>query len=468
MLCYHAGVEVTRVLAEFVADTKSEAIEEDARIQARRAMLDTLGVTLAGAAEDASEIVAAMVKEQGGAQETAVLGHGFRAPAAEAALVNGTSGHALDFDDVSMSMRGHPSVPLVPAILALGEKLGSSGREVIDAFVLGFEVQCKIGRLISGPHYTLGWHPTSTFGTLGAAAACARLMRLDGAQTQAALGIAASLASGARRNFGSMTKPLHAGWAARNGVVASTLASGGFTADAEALEAPDGWLNAASGGAEFDVSALPNLGDPWEVVSPGIGVKLYPCCYFTHLAIDAALQLREALKGDAGGIESIVVSVSPGTMMVLRKTLPESGLEGKFSMEYCVAAALADGAVTLGSFTDEAVERPDAKRLTALVRIAEDGPPTKVALGGSAVVSITLADGRTVSSPRTEIPRGDPQNPLSREQLAAKFADCAAPVLRTEAIEEAIELIASLDEISDVRELTAAVSNYSRLTSEAT
>jgi 2-methylcitrate dehydratase PrpD len=155
-------------------------------------------------------------------------------------------------------------------------------------------------------------------------------------------------------------------------------------------------------------------------------------------------------------------------MMVLRKTLPESGLEGKFSMEYCVAAALADGAVTLGSFTDEAVERPDAKRLTALVRIAEDGPPTKVALGGSAVVSITLADGRTVSSPRTEIPRGDPQNPLSREQLAAKFADCAAPVLRTEAIEEAIELIASLDEISDVRELTAAVSNYSRLTSEAT
>ena len=213
-----------------------------------------------------------------------------------------------------MDIRAFPSSP---AVVALGEKLGSSGREVIDAFVLGFEVQCKVGRMISGPHYELGWHPTSTFGTLGAAAACARLMRLDANQTQAALGVAASLASGARRNFGSMTKPLHAGWAARNGVVAAELASRGFTADAEALEAPDGWLNAASGGASFDASCLKTLGDPWEIESPGIGVKLYPCCYFTHLSIDAALQLRESLGGDAADIQSIGVSVSPGTMMVL-------------------------------------------------------------------------------------------------------------------------------------------------------
>jgi 2-methylcitrate dehydratase PrpD len=196
-------------------------------------------------------------------------------------------------------------------------------------------------------------------------------------------------------------------------------------------------------------------------------VKLYPCCYFTHLAIDAALVLREALKGDAGGIESVVVSVSPGTMMVLRKTLPESGLEGKFSLEYCVATALVDGSVTLTSFTDQAVFRPHVRRLTESVTITEDGPPTKVALGGSAVVSATLASGRTLCSPRTEIPRGDPQNPLSWEQLAAKFADCAALVLPAEVIEEAIELIAGLDEISDVRELTVVVSNYSRLTSEA-
>jgi 2-methylcitrate dehydratase PrpD len=390
-------------------------------------------------------------------EEAAVLGHGFRAPAAEAALVNGTSGHALDFDDVSMSMRGHPSVPLAPAVLALGEKLGSSGRAVIDAFVLGFEVQCKVARLISGPHYALGWHPTSTFGTLGAAAACARLMRLDAGPTQAALGIAASLSSGARRNFGSMTKPLHAGWAARNGIVAANLAARGFTADAEVLEAPDGWLRAASGGADFDASPLERLADPWEIVSPGIGVKLYPCCYFTHLAIDAALQLRESLNGAIESIESVAVSVSPGTMMVLRKTLPESGLEGKFSMEYCVATALADGVVGLGTFTDAAIARSKVKRLTARVTVTEDGPQARAALGGSAVVSATLTGGRTMSSPRAEIPRGDPQNPLSWKQLAAKFRECATLALPPRSIESAITIIDGIDDLSDIRALTAAL-----------
>jgi len=450
-------VNATRRLAEFVADTPTEAIGDEAHTQARRAILDTLGVTLAGAREEASDIVACMVRELGGVEEAMVFGHGFRAPAAEAALVNGTSGHALDFDDVSMSMSGHPSVPLVPAVLAAGEKLGSSGRDVVDALVLGFEVECKVGRLIGGPHYALGWHPTSTFGTLGAAAACARLMRLDAARTQAALGVAASLASGARRNFGSMTKPLHAGGAARNGVVAADLARRGFTADAEALEAADGWLNAASGGAEFDTSPLERLGDPWEIVSPGIGVKLYPCCYFTHLAIDAALQLRTALDGDLEGIDGISVSVSPGTMMVLRKTLPESGLEGKFSMEYCVAAALSDGAVTLRSFTDEAVARPAVKQLTVRVKVTEDGPPPDAPLGGSALVSALFGDRDPMHSPRAEVPRGDPQNPLSWEQLAAKFADCAGLLLPADGVERAISLIDGLDELEDVRDLMVVV-----------
>ena len=232
-----------------------------------------------------------MVREQGGSTEASVFGHGFGAPAGEAALVNGTSAHALDFDDVNMSMRGHPSVPLLPAVLALGEKIGSSGRELIDAFVLGFEVECKLGRVIGAAHYALGWHATSTLGTLGAAAACARLLRLDMERTQIALGIAASLASGVRQNFGTMTKPLHAGWAARNGVIAATLADRGFTADSAAIEGESGLLHAASGGARLNSRALASLGDPWEIVSPGIGVKLYPCCYATHRAIDAALEI---------------------------------------------------------------------------------------------------------------------------------------------------------------------------------
>jgi 2-methylcitrate dehydratase PrpD len=447
-------VKITQRLAEFVACIPSSDISVDAREQARRAFLDTLGVTLAGSSEDASRIAADIAREQRGVEDASVLGHGFQAPASEAALVNGTSAHALDFDDVSMSMRGHPSVPLIPAVLALGEKLGSGGRDVIDAFILGFEVECKVGRLIAAPHYALGWHPTATFGTLGAAAACSKLLRLDPDRTRMALGVAASLASGARRNFGSMTKPLHAGWAARNGIVAAMLASRGFTADDEALEAPDGWLNAASGGAPVDPSLIQRLGAPWEIVSPGIGVKLYPCCYFTHLSIDAALQIQPEVASHIDEIEGIRVSVSPGTMMVLRKSPPQSGLEGKFSLEYVVAAALVDGEVTLTSFDDEAIARSAVRNVLDCVRVTEDGPPSTAPIGGSSVITVDLRSGERITSERSEVPRGDPQNPLSRSQIADKFRDCAKSALPGDRIERAINMIETMDDLPSIRDLT--------------
>jgi 2-methylcitrate dehydratase PrpD len=447
-------VKITERLADFVACMPSNDITDEAREQARRAFLDTIGVTLAGSREEASQIVAEMVREHAGAGEASVFGHAMRGPASEAALVNGTSGHALDFDDVSMSMRGHPSVPLVPAVLALGEKLGSSGQDVIDAFVLGFEVECKVGRLIGAPHYELGWHPTATFGTLGAAAACARLLRLDPDRTRTALGIAASLASGARRNFGSMTKPLHAGWAARNGIVAAALAGRGFTADAEALEARDGWLNAASGGAPIDPSPIERLGSPWEIVSPGIGVKLYPCCYFTHLSIDAALQIGPEVAPLLEKVEAVRVSVSPGTMMVLQKRPPQTGLEGKFSLQYCVAAALADGEVSLTTFADEALARANVRALMDRVQITEDGPPSSAPIGGSAVIEVAFRDRDPITSDRVQVPRGDPQNPLSWAQLADKFRDCAKLVLEADQIERAIEIIETMDGLASLRELT--------------
>ena len=449
-------MKITERLAKFVASTPTTAIPPEARGQARRAVLDTLGVTLAGSREDASMKVAAMVREQGGLEEAAVLGHDFRAPATDAALVNGTSAHALDFDDVSMSMRGHPSVPLMPAVLAVAEKLGSSGPELIDAFVLGFEVECKAGRLIGAPHYELGWHPTATFGTLGAAAACARLLGLDVNQTRMTLGIAASLASGARRNFGSMTKPLHAGWAAHNGVIAATLASRGFTADDEALGAPDGWLHAASGGVPIDPSPIDRLGDPWDVLSPGIDVKLYPCCYFTHLSIDAALEVSAEIVQRSNEIEAVDISVSPGTMMVLRKEPPETGLEGKFSLEYCVAAALADGSVSLGTFDDSAVARANVRAIMECVRVAEDGPATQVAIGGNALVQVAFGNGESIRSQRVDIPRGSPRNPLSWAQLAQKFRDCAKPALDGSRAESVIKLVETLDDLPDIRHLADA------------
>ncbi len=311
-----------------------------------------------------------------------------------------------------MSMRGHPSVPLLPAVLALGEKLDSSGSEVIDAFVLGFEVECKLGRVIGAPHYALGWHATSTLGTLGAAAACARLLRLDADQTQTALGIAASLASGVRQNFGTMTKPLHAGWAAHNGVIAATLAGRGFTADSAALEGESGLLSAASGDARLNSRALSRLGDPWEIVSPGIGVKLYPCCYATHRAIDAALEIVASDGPHHSNIESVEVTVSRGTLMPLQKPLPATGLEGKFSMEYCIAAALADGRVGLATFTDDAVRRPDLRKLMKRVVVREERRAGAFPIGGRALVSVDTS-GKVNHARVVETPKGDPQNPLS-------------------------------------------------------
>jgi 2-methylcitrate dehydratase PrpD len=447
-----SGVEVTRRLAEFVAGTPSGAIPAEAQLRARRAVLDTLGVALAGYSEEAATIVGAMVREEGGGGEASVLGQGFRAPAAGAALANGTAAHALDFDDVSASMRGHPSAPLLPALLALGEKLGVSGRDLSEAFVLGFEVECRLGRAIGEAHYALGWHATSTFGSIGAAAGCARLLGLDPERTGQALGIAASLASGLQQNFGTMTKPLHAGWAARNGVVAAALAARGFTADAQALEGSGGFLRAASGGAEPDFGAVVSgLGEAWEIVSPGIGVKLYPCCYATHRAIDAALEVRS----DAAGVDAsrVEVIVSPGTLIPLIGRRPETGLEGKFSLEYCVAAALLDGGVGLKAFSDEAVRRPEVSALMERIEVREEGPQMNFPIEGIAEVRLATPDGRL--SARVEAPRGDPQRPLSWDELAAKFRECAGVALAPERVVAAAAAIEGLDELGDVRKLTA-------------
>jgi 2-methylcitrate dehydratase PrpD len=447
-------VEITRELARFVACTSTDAIGEAARERARRAVVDTLGVMLAGSREEAARAVTALVARDGGCEEATVLGASIRAPAAASALANGTACHALDYDDVTVNMRGHPSAPLFPALLALSEKLGCSGRELLDAFVLGFEVECKLGRAIGEPHYSLGWHATSTLGTIGAAAACSRLMRLDQERSRAAIAIAASLASGLQQNFGTMTKPLHAGWAAHNGIRAATLAQEGLTADAQALEGASGFLRAMSGGAVVDPSAaVHGLGDPWEIISPGIGVKLYPCCYATHRAIDAAREVRDKLTDEE--LTGIEVTVSPGTLLPLIRRMPETSLEAKFSLEYCVAEALLEGRVNLESFAGDRASRPAVRRLMERVRVKEDGPPAQFPIGGVAEVRAWTPGGATTAA-RVEIPRGDPLNPLSWEELCTKFRECASRALPPERIEPLLSLVAQIDDMADVRELTAA------------
>jgi 2-methylcitrate dehydratase PrpD len=447
-----AGVDVTRRLVELVAGTTPDVIGAEAREKAGRAFLDTLGVMLAGCREPSARLVAEQVQEQGGAAEATVIGASLRAPTAQAALANGAAAHALDYDDVQANMRGHPSAPLVPAVLALGEKLGSGGQDVLDAYVLGFEVECKLGRAIGEQHYALGWHATSTLGTIGAAAACARLLALDADRTRKALGIAASLAGGLQQNFGTMTKPLHAGWAAHSGVLAAGLAARGFEADATALEGPSGFLRAMSGGAEVDAeAAVRDLGEPWEVIEPGIGVKLYPCCYATHRAIDASLEVRGRRGFDPGTVDGVDLHLSKGTLLPLIGRLPETGLEAKFSMEFCVAAALLHGAPGLSGFTDQAAARGDVRTLACRVTCVEDGPEMAYPIEGWARIVVTT-DGGSFEA-EVDAPRGDPRNPLTWDELCGKFRDCAAPVLGRDRTDFALGMFTGLEALSDIGDL---------------
>jgi 2-methylcitrate dehydratase PrpD len=326
---------------------------------------------------------------------------------------------------------------------------------VLDAYVLGFEVECKLGRAIGEPHYALGWHATSTLGTMGAAAACARLMGLDAARTRNSLGIAASLASGLQQNFGTMTKPLHAGWAAHNGVLAASLASRGFEADPEAIEGPSGFLRAMSGGAEINAgAAVRGMGEPWEVVEPGIGVKLYPCCYAIARSIDAALQVRSAVRSQ--DVSAVEVVVSPGTLIPLRREVPAGGLEAKFNLEYCVATALIDGRVGLEAFRDETVaRREDVRALAARIAVREAGEQLNFPIEGRAEVRVTANGGS--HSADVAVPLGDPKNPLTWDDLAGKFRDCAGTVLPADRVEAAIGLVSRLDELRDTRALLAAI-----------
>ena len=444
----------TEQVAHLITETAYERLPAEAITQAKRALLDTIGVTLAGHQEEAGRIITQWVQEAGGSQEAVVLGTALYTSPALAALANGTLGHALDFDDVTAHLRGHPSVPVAPAVLALGEAVGASGAEVVTAFILGVEVEAKIGKAMTSAHPRRGWHPTATIGTLGAAAAAAKILELTAAQTQMALGIAASKAAGLRQNFGTMTKPLHAGEAARSGVEAAQLAQRGFTADRHILESRFGFFNTFVGVGEFDLEVvLQDFGAPYEIVSPGIGVKPYPACRQTHRAIDAMLELVHTYHLHPDEVSEIVCEVSARMQDFLIYHRPQSGLEGKFSMEYCLAAALLHGQMGLAQFSDGSVQDPRVQALLQRVRLEH---PDQHEIDWEAhipdVITVTLHDGRRLQQ-RVDIPKGDPALPLSWAELEAKFRDCAAAVLTPEQIQDAVQHIAHVEELSTLQPL---------------
>lgn len=450
-------MHVTRALTEYVLRTGYADFPVEAITAAKRAVLDTLGVMIAGSTEHCARIAAEVIRDEGGRPTATVVGQGFAASSRGAALVNGTAAHALDYDDVTTAMHGHPSPPLLPVLLAVGEETSASGQALIEAYVLGFELQCKVGRGLGASHYPHGWHATATLGALGATVAAGKLYGLDVSQLGMALGVATSLAGGTRQNFGSMTKPLHPGHAAQSGILAAQLARRGFSAAPAILEAPMGFLNLFSPDADATPERVPHrLGDPFEIVSPGISVKKYPCGYKIHVALDAILSLCEQHQIVADEVEQIAITVPRGETTPLIHPRPTSGLEGKFSLPYCMAAAVLDRRVLLDTFTESAVQRPEAQALLRRVHVTEAPEPVAEDRQPYADVTVSLRNGTTLRERRNGA-HGSAEQPLSWDELAAKYRDCTVRVIGRERAEETLALVTDLERLPNTRDLSRLV-----------
>jgi 2-methylcitrate dehydratase PrpD len=447
---------ITERVANFISEISSTDIPEEAFQLARMGITDFLGVALAGSKEEAGNIIADCVREMGGAASSGVIGKGFKTSTYLAALANGTMGHALDYDDMSFTYNAHPSVTLAPVVLAIGESLGASGRDILMAYIVGFESGGYISSPVAQSHYMQGWHSTGTVGTMGATAAAAKLLQLDGHQTRTALGIAASMASGLRQNFGTMTKPFHAGNAAASGTLAALLARRGFTANENIVEAPVGYARVLGCHEEIDwEKAGANLGKTFILAKAGIGFKPYPSCGGTLGVTDAALYLRNKYQPDLSRIEEIILGVGPfenGTLI----HNPTRGLEGKFSMEYCACRVLLDGKLNLPSFTDEMVNQPEVRRLMARTRCVERYPMATMGAEASGVnpqsVTIKMRDG-TEYFRETPMHSGMPVSPMTTEQFEGKYRDCASLALDEGAVAESLSLLRDFKALENIQGL---------------
>ena len=417
---------------------------------AKISILDTLAVSIAGTRSRAgqSAIDAFAAHESGGS--ATVMGTPFRAHPSIAALVNGTLAHALDFDDVwadddgVVAWRGHPSVCVLPAVLAAGEAAGCDGATALLAYIIGVEVAGKLGTAF-GPHLgRIGFHPTSILGTLATAAAVGKVLKVERERANVMLGLAATEASGLVRNFGTDTKPFHAGLAAQGGLQAAFLARTGFTANPEAVT---DYLKLHQGPDETDaVAVLETLGKVYDIVAPGLSIKKYPCCRHTHLPLDATFMLLERERIAASDLETFTIRIQPNADDALIYREPRTALEGKFSMEYALTAAILDGRVTVSSFTDERVCRPEVRAMMARVRTEYKAEV------GAEVVARTRQGGeyRALAT----IVRGDPANPLSRDELLQKCYRCLDGILATERIDRIVDAVDRIEQLTDVRDLT--------------
>jgi 2-methylcitrate dehydratase PrpD len=456
-----ADARATQAVVEFIGATRWRDLPADVVAIGKRCVADGLGVMLAGSTTRGSAILRAYAGRGDGTGEATVLAPApYRCDAPRAALLNGSSGHALDWDDTQLSTSAdrifglltHPTVPPLAAALAVGEARHVSGTRFLEAFLTGFEVECKIADAIDSAHYKRGFHSSGTIGTFGAMAAAAKLLDLTRPQTAHAVAIAASLCAGIRVNFGTMTKPLHVGRAAQNGVMAADLASRGFTGGADGLDGPWGFFQIFSFGEGFDADRIiGRLGRPHTIVSPGVSIKPYPCGVLGHPSMDAMRTLVITHDVKPERIRAIRLRAGSNILNPLRYPIAQSELEAKFSPAFMLSSIALRRKAGIHEFTDDFVRSPPVQAMMAKVRTILD--PEIEAQGFEkirSIVEVELEDGTVFTQAADERYRGGPDRPFTREELHGKFTECAEALLPAPAIAETLATIEAIEDLPDI------------------
>jgi 2-methylcitrate dehydratase PrpD len=438
-------MKVTERLACYVLETSYPSFPKEVVHQGKRCFLDLLGVALGGAKQPLTRILLKTVKDFGGKPQATILGHGLKTNVMNAALVNGAMAHALDYDDTHSGSLGHPSAPLIPAVLAVAEWKGLSGKSALEAFILGFEVETRIGLGMGMKHYDRGWHATSTFGRFGAAVAAGKLLGLSLEEMKIALGLAGTQAAGLRLVFGTMTKPFHPGKCAFDGVLSAILAQRGFTCAPNIIEGKKGYWEVLGDDSNLE-PMVKDLGKKYEVLKNTF--KPYAACLLTHPTIDAILEMRNKYNLKPEDVEAISCDVGKFCLDSAGQVEPKTGLSGKFSTYYCAALALAEGVAGENMFTDKKVLDPKMVALRKKVK-AKVIPGYK---DTEAKVTITAKGGKKYSA-YVDTPKGDPRNPPTDEELENKFRSLTPFVLPQPRVDRLVETIWSLEKLGNVRQL---------------
>ncbi len=439
---------ITELLARFVSSHPSRGWSDAVDLEAHRTFANWVGCAIGPSAQETVQAALAAVQELQPAPQASLLGRCEKVDMASAALVNGISSHTWDFDDTHLKTIIHPAGPVAPAALALAQHLGLGGRDLVDALVLGVEVSCRVGNAIYPDHYDRGWHITGTTGMLGSAAACSRLLGLDAARTQMALGIAASQPIGLREQFGTMTKPFHPGGAARVGLMSALMAKHGYTASRRALEAPRGLMQVFSDKTDWS-EVTDRLGSSWEIALNTY--KPYACGIVIHPSIDGCVQLREAHALTADQVASITLRVHALVLELTGKKTPADGLQSKFSVYHSCAVGLIHGRAGEHEYTDAVVNRADVLALRAKVSATVDDSISEA----SADVTIRTTDGRTLHI-FVEHAIGSVERPMTSELLLAKFTGQAEPVLGTDKTAKAWALSLGIAQCADLGDFFAS------------